>query len=576
MKNKIFCCFLSFITTLTILTASLVPCFNVSAAALPTPPPNLELVKPQLEVIRGNAYQYALEQSGFDVQNGFNATSVLAAVDAACKGADYAFSGKDDYSATIQYVKDKSGLPESLQGFNAEVYFAKINYLDMELGIWLNEKGQIISDAGKGIWENVSIRFKEEADNVLNACKAAVENNCLNGLSMKSLGIDTGIIVEDGSMLGMPNVAHASSTWYQQNVYVPSSGHYEDRYRGSYVVPNVSSNSFVFLLKSAKSVSAGTLFVIQPITSQPTYNGGSCGHTYGHAAVGDLQSEFSSMLANAPKKMSSVVNFNAKPSYTVQSANYKAWQVSLDTTIADDYLVSYGSVENYPVISMDFYDCVAWMQNTLLPRIDTLDDPCVGYIALNPNGLSNPLANRAFNMNDVAAHNHSVTETVPEIDPRPSLVPIPEGQPLYPPVSQSVSVPKVEPVPFPQLDPVKNPVVSPEPAPNPDPVPDPDPEPETKPDTGEEGNINFSPLSGLKNKFPFCVPFDLIESFQAFDKKPDTPKWEFTITIPHTNYSYDFVVDLAPLSDVAKLCRTLILVLFIIGLILATRRLISN
>lgn len=522
-------------------------CFVSHASALPNTPPTLELVKPQLEVVRGNAYQYALEQSGYDVQNGVNSLAVLTAIDTACKASDYAFSSDDDYQATIQVVNDRSGLPEALQGFNAELYFAKINYLDMQLGIYIDEQGQIIGDA----LENAVVEFTSEADAVIDTCKGYIQNNILGQLNTESLGLESDAIVKNGFMTNLAGVQNA--TYYWEN-YTGNSPYYTC----TFMTPVVSDNSYIFVASSKGYYQY--MFVISPTSAgRPSYKG-----------IADVDySTYDSMnnaISTALDKKSGI--FASCTTY----GSWTVWQTCINNRTSSKYLGQWAQNTPYLVVDWDAYGgywgLVDWLKNSYLPRIDTDADPCVGMIALNPNGLANPVGGTAYNARQIAEHNQTVTETVPEI--APSISPVPDGQPLYDPVSPTA--PQVEPAVFPELDPVTNPVVYPVS----DPVPNPDPEPSTEPSEETDTGKTLMPLEGLADKFPFCVPFDLIDAFKGMVKEPEIPKWEFTITIPHTNYSADFVIDLAPFSNIAKLSRILLLIMYIIVLIVATRRLISN
>lgn len=120
-----------------------------------------------------------------------------------------------------------------------------------------------------------------------------------------------------------------------------------------------------------------------------------------------------------------------------------------------------------------------------------------------------------------------------------------------------------------------NPDTSTEPEPEPEPNPNPDDKGDSdKKDDAETNNKSFT--ADLKTLFPFCIPFDLIDCVRLFNAEPETPYYEFPVHIPIVNIDYTFVIDLSDFDSVAVVCRTMFLILYIIGLILATRQLIRG
>ena len=124
---------------------------------------------------------------------------------------------------------------------------------------------------------------------------------------------------------------------------------------------------------------------------------------------------------------------------------------------------------------------------------------------------------------------------------------------------------------------------TPEPSPNPDPSPDPSPNPDpSNPDKGDGDNSGDSDIDkgsfvrDLRTLFPFCIPFDLIDCIRLFNAEPQTPKIDFPIHFPIVNVDYTFTIDLKDFDGVAKICRSMFLIMFIIGLVFATRPLIRG
>ncbi len=118
--------------------------------------------------------------------------------------------------------------------------------------------------------------------------------------------------------------------------------------------------------------------------------------------------------------------------------------------------------------------------------------------------------------------------------------------------------------------------------PNPTPTPNPNPDPSNPDSSGGSDNTGDSDIDkgsfvrDLRLVFPFCIPFDLIDCIRLFNAEPVTPKVELPIHFPIVNVDYTFTIDLKDFDGVAKICRSMFMILFIIGLVLATRPLIRG
>lgn len=114
-----------------------------------------------------------------------------------------------------------------------------------------------------------------------------------------------------------------------------------------------------------------------------------------------------------------------------------------------------------------------------------------------------------------------------------------------------------------------------------DPTPDPEPEPKPEPELPEIPAVLpqgvSDKLKDLSGKFPFCIPFDVVDCYKSFATKDnaEAPKWDIDFTIPGTNQEYHFSVDLAMFEKYIPIFRSGVLILFFIGLLLATRKLIG-
>ena len=176
------------------------------------------------------------------------------------------------------------------------------------------------------------------------------------------------------------------------------------------------------------------------------------------------------------------------------------------------------------------------------------------------------------------------TEIDPE-NPTPAPEPSADPQPTTNPDPVPDPDPAPNPDPLPSADP--QPTTNPEPAPDPDPAPNPDPlpsanpqpsaNPEPEPDT--ETDLDVPSAIGkldLLDRFPFCVPSDLIQGIKLFNATPTTPTWSWNLSVNGTPIQYTWVVSLDKFEKIAQLCRTLLTILFVWGLAKVTRYVIKG
>ena len=133
-------------------------------------------------------------------------------------------------------------------------------------------------------------------------------------------------------------------------------------------------------------------------------------------------------------------------------------------------------------------------------------------------------------------------------------------------------------IPWPDIiDIIKDLPVDPTPDPEPEPKPEPKPEPELPEIPAVLPQGVSDKLKDLSGKFPFCIPFDVVDCYKSFATKDnaEAPKWDIDFTIPGTNQEYHFSVDLAMFEKYIPIFRSGVLILFFIGLLLATRKLIG-
>lgn len=97
---------------------------------------------------------------------------------------------------------------------------------------------------------------------------------------------------------------------------------------------------------------------------------------------------------------------------------------------------------------------------------------------------------------------------------------------------------------------------------------------------GSSGKINFAPLfalgEGLKNVFPFCLPFDLLNIFETLDAEPLTPVFEvdFSFMPWYEEGEVVMVADFSMFNGLMKLVRLVEYIGFCIFLIVMTRKVI--
>ena len=139
------------------------------------------------------------------------------------------------------------------------------------------------------------------------------------------------------------------------------------------------------------------------------------------------------------------------------------------------------------------------------------------------------------------------------------------------------------PNPNPNPDPWSPPIVTPVPDPEyPDPVPDQqiteNPQESENPQQTENPIDTGKPyrLPDLRNKFPFCIPWDIAKVFSKLKVNArQAPHISWRFNPPNTPIDYTFNLDLEDFEEVATLLRTLELLGFIVGLAFATRYLIG-
>ena len=119
----------------------------------------------------------------------------------------------------------------------------------------------------------------------------------------------------------------------------------------------------------------------------------------------------------------------------------------------------------------------------------------------------------------------------------------------------------------------------------PEPEPEPDPDPYQPPDYPSEPTDNPSDwgvelpdldipwfLRGKEDKFPWDIPYSMIVLLSVLNAEPEAPHIDGTLDLGV--YEWNYELDLSEFDDVALICRNMMFVAFLFGLMLLTKRLI--
>ncbi len=79
----------------------------------------------------------------------------------------------------------------------------------------------------------------------------------------------------------------------------------------------------------------------------------------------------------------------------------------------------------------------------------------------------------------------------------------------------------------------------------------------------------------FKNKFPFCLPWDLYSLFVGLNATPKAPKFTIPFKNSRLNIDYEITIDISDYEMFAKLSRASLSVVFVIALVLLSRKLIG-
>lgn len=87
-------------------------------------------------------------------------------------------------------------------------------------------------------------------------------------------------------------------------------------------------------------------------------------------------------------------------------------------------------------------------------------------------------------------------------------------------------------------------------------------------------DLGFYSLPGLKDVFPFCIPFDLYAFMCVLSADPEAPVFTFACPLPGGGV-YNVIIDLSAWNDVASMIRYAVIAIYIVSLANVTRKMIK-
>lgn len=90
-----------------------------------------------------------------------------------------------------------------------------------------------------------------------------------------------------------------------------------------------------------------------------------------------------------------------------------------------------------------------------------------------------------------------------------------------------------------------------------------------------EYDFDIKTPSGIIDKFPFSLPFDVYKVFNILSAPPLAPSFEIPFEMKNI-FSYSIDVDLSEYEDIAVIVRWFLYIIFVLGLILVTNKLIGR
>lgn len=564
LKNKV----IIFIIALSIVILQPVTGFlTAKASALPNPKPDLVVVpKPDnADIIdfatrtKVNAYDAKITNMGKkSTSNNYN-TAVAALEYAYTAAGIVAENGvyKDEYKARIQYIKDNSVLPAPLNNLEAEIFFATLDYADMTIGYYMDSSGKKVG--------NGYVKYKEPSERVAQALHDAIQNSNywsapfhnIDGNTYENIPCIAGaegafgfsrlntfyntIQIQEYEMITSPcygfidgNIIHIISK--SQNIEW-----YQRIYRDGETV-----NEFINSMKPAIKIANGWYRASFDFTGKDMIG------TFPQGNLDELVKILPTLTDSDYDTSQTGISFMpAVVPATVPTSGKSYVDTDIETYVDGNKKLKpnkKGQVE----IPTDFPQEVPFPEYD--PEINPYVEPDTKIDPENPTPAPKPSANPQPTTNP---------EPEPDPEPAPNPDPLPSAEPQ------------------PSVKPNPNPAPDPDPAPNPDPLPSANPQPTTNPEPEPDTETDLDVPSAigkldLLDRFPFCVPSDLIQGIKLFNATPTTPTWSWNLSVNGTPIQYTWVVSLDKFEKIAQLCRTLLTILFVWGLAKVTRYVIKG
>lgn len=543
---------------------------TAKASALPNPKPDLVVVpKPDsAEIIdfasrtKVNAYDAKMTNMGkLSTSNNYN--SAIAALEYAYTAAGIvAETGvyKNEYKARIQYIKDNSVLPAPLNNLEAEIFFATLDYADMTIGYYLDSAGNRVG--------NGYVKYKEPSERAAQALHDAIKERDYWCKPFKNIDGKTyenmQCISSAGGTAWVDNYNQYNKHIYRTVLQFTSSCYgfyvtdkellqiYAKPNKLSFTQYNFDNGNQTKLQENVDCVGTGVG------GGWGKYGFGIFSNAYDYSI--DFPSITSAELEVLEKRLPSLkegVDYDTtQTGISFMPAVVPATVPTSGKSFVDTDIKTYvdgnkklkpnkdGKVEIPTVFPQEVpfpeYD----------PEINPYVEPDTKIDPENPTPAPKPSANPQPTANP---------EPAPDPDPAPNPDPLPSANPQ----------PTANPDPAPD----------PDPAPNPDPLPSANPEPSASPEPDTETDLDVPSAIGkldLMDRFPFCVPSDLIQGIKLFNATPTTPTWSWRLSVNGTPIQYTWVISLDKFEKIAQLCRTLLTILFVWGLAKVTRYVIKG
>lgn len=428
-----------------------------------------------------------------------------------------------------------------LDGFTRHFYDSNGNEINMEDSylvsydngffsgqFYINSSGQMLYASNDSSNELINIRLSGDSfsstdwDNLYDDLSELAETNNYNiPLTQNDVVSDVAVYIHTGF------VDHGQ-IWYSQSVYCPNA------YQNGVCVAYPENSGYA----SIQGIYTNDLSLVQINTTmyQPQWYGGNFSISEGDFQQGiyhyKYRVSFGSGFANVDQ--GSIIFRNYDDWISGRISAYDSGPFAF-TNGAFSNPSKYSNKTNLGVKKIQFDD---------IEEIPDLSD----YL------LKSELENYIQSLEEVNP------EPNPEYDPSERISPDNFPQVIEVPVY----LPSEYPNPFPNNLNNNNP--------NPNPNPNDNPAPELDPELGEsviDPSVigNSVPLIGnLKNRFPFCIPFDVYNLLTGLAVQRETPYINTSFVIPGINYTWVLDYDLHAFDNLAELFRNLFLIAFIIGL----------